>query len=203
MPQKKSVPKVCEVCGDVFLVRPVDARRHPCRFCSRSCKGKAQPPISRGLTGEDNPNWKGGLTFSKSTGYWRVLQPTHQRADHLGYVKRADLVLEEKLGRPLLPNEIAHHVNEDRADDSPENLECMDYGEHRLMHIQQRAERARQLNPPKPKQPDHPSNRRYTWPSDSELLEMRKTMSLRQIAAIVGCGHKTVDRRLSRISSSR
>ena len=49
-------------------------------------------------------------------------------------VKRANIVLEEKIGRPLLSNEVAHHKNRNRSDDSPENLELMDRGEHIRLH---------------------------------------------------------------------
>jgi hypothetical protein len=51
-----------------------------------------------------------------------------------GYVKRADLSLEQKLGRSLLPGEIAHHNNHDRLDDRPENLEAMNRGDHQRLH---------------------------------------------------------------------
>ena len=49
-------------------------------------------------------------------------------------VKRANLVLEEKLGRSLEANEIAHHKNNNRADDSPDNLEIKDFVEHSRDH---------------------------------------------------------------------
>lgn len=44
--------------------------------------------------------------------------------------------------------------------------------------------------------PDHPNNKRYDWPSDEELLELRRTMSWRQLAARIGCTHTAVRRRV-------
>lgn len=63
-------------------------------------------------------------------GYYYIHFPTHHRANKKGYVKFANLVAEEKIGRKLLPNEIVHHINHIRSDDQPENLEIMDKVEH-------------------------------------------------------------------------
>lgn len=49
---------------------------------------------------------------------------------------RARRVLEQKLGRPLKPNHLAHHINEIRDDDSPENLMEVSRNEHAKMHAQ-------------------------------------------------------------------
>lgn len=63
-----------------------------------------------------------------------IKKPQHHRANKQGYVKVADLVLESKLGRKLLPNEVAHHINENKIDDRPENLNVMDFAEHAGFH---------------------------------------------------------------------
>jgi len=99
----------------------------------------AQEPTRKGrgpgaLPGERNPFWKGGRTIA-SNGYVLVKRPEHHLADVRGYVYEHRLVMEEKLGRPLEPGEIPHHINGSKTDNRPENLELMgSHAEHRLHH---------------------------------------------------------------------
>lgn len=196
MPSKKDVPKVCEQCGKGFLIRRSFAKRGGGRFCTNSCKSKyfASSTLRIGARGADNPAWKGGMTKS-SNGYWYVLAPDHHRAMKSGYAKRATLVLETKIGRPLKKCEFAHHIDKNKENDAADNLMLVTHKEHNKLHKKPR-------KPPKKKQPEHPCNKRYTWPADGTLLTMHKTMSLRKIAAVIGCSHKTVDRRLKKILGS-
>src|SRR6185369_13847357 len=46
------------------------------------------------------------------------------------------LVMEQKLGRRLLREEVVHHINGDKYDNRPENLQVMHLAEHTRMHQQ-------------------------------------------------------------------
>jgi len=67
-----------------------------------------------------------------------VFAPSHPRAhvgkDRRGYVLEHILIAEQKIGRSLAKGEVVHHINGNKKDNSPENLEVMDSFEHRLLH---------------------------------------------------------------------
>ena len=62
----------------------------------------------------------------RKDGYRLIYLPDHPRATQRGYVLEHILVMEEKVGRELLPRETVHHVNGVRADNRPVNLELWD-----------------------------------------------------------------------------
>lgn len=72
-----------------------------------------------------------GLT---EQGYIRVRVPGHHLSSVNGYAYEHRLVMEKKLGRPLLRREIVHHINQVRADNAPENLELMPSRWHHNAH---------------------------------------------------------------------
>jgi hypothetical protein len=69
-----------------------------------------------------NSNWRGGRTRHKR-GYMMVWAPDHPRTGNGSYVFEHVLVMEEMLGRLLVPGENVHHRNGVKDDNRPENLE--------------------------------------------------------------------------------
>lgn len=116
----------CETCGrERWTLRLAGKPRS--KLC-KSCASRATSP-----TRENSSWWKGG--FSKWQGYIYIYKPEHPQAHaHHGYIKRAILVLEEKLGRYLLPGMDSHHKNGVKDDDRPENLEEVLHNRHAQLH---------------------------------------------------------------------
>ncbi len=88
-----------------------------------------------GLSGNKNPNWRGGRTIS-SHGYVLIrVGVEHHLAAVNGYAYEHRLVAEKKLGRRLRKGEIVHHVNGDKQDNDPENIAVTrDIAEHLCAH---------------------------------------------------------------------
>lgn len=116
--------KNCERCGEEFL--PRSSRPNTRKFCSRSCSGKSK----KGMEGENAMRWKGGKRLN-AKGYvdvWIPPEERERRGQKRKYVLEHRLVMENHLGRPLLPTEQVHHKNGVRHDNRLENLELWDKG---------------------------------------------------------------------------
>lgn len=93
----------------------------------------------RVLCGPRNSNWQGGTRHDKD-GYVLVMKKTHPRSDANGYVFEHILVVETILGKSIPLYVEIHHVDGNKANNTPSNLVvCQDHGFHMLLHRRQKA----------------------------------------------------------------
>lgn len=138
MKYSKRIEKRCEVCGDSFSVKPSHA---DVRFtCSTDCKYKRLEEHLSTLNGKgkDSINWRGGK-FISPAGYVFIYDPENPMANSRGYVREHRLVMSKHLGRTLTEDEIVHHIDGDKSNNSINNLEIMTNAEHTALHAKERA----------------------------------------------------------------
>lgn len=97
-----------------------DGLRSYCRDCQKAYYYATRGPLTR--------NYGGGRYLKMKVDRKTVM--VHR------------FVMEQKIGRPLQPGEYVHHINGDRKDNRPENLELVSPKEHSGIHI-----RGRKLTP--------------------------------------------------------
>lgn len=84
--------------------------------------------------GARNPAWKGGRTVA-SNGYVLIrVGKEHHLADVRGYAYEHRLVAEQKLGRRLQPGEIPHHIDGNKQNNDPGNIEVVASAAHHHRH---------------------------------------------------------------------
>ncbi len=112
------------------------------KLCSVECRGKWLAKIHKGRRlntgrthfkkGQPSNNYIGFQRTEK--GYIIIHKPDWPSANKRGYVREHRYVMEQHLGRSLLPTEDIHHLNHVRTDNRLENLEVLTHSEHSKLH---------------------------------------------------------------------
>lgn len=152
MKQTYKSTMACRQCGKEFSYYLSNPRKFCSRHCAtvyrnlsdqnpaykRDVSGENNPMFGRGFHGEDNPmygkrlhlspRWRGGRKTRKD-GYSFVVAPqdhpypSYVKPNGLKYILEHRYVMEQHLGRYLLPEEVVHHIDKDPTNNAIENLQ--------------------------------------------------------------------------------
>lgn len=73
-------------------------------------------------------------------GRFKIYLPNHHRSDRSGYTFRSIVAYELYHNCIVFTDMVVHHKNEDKLDDSKENLELIEFGKHTTLHNKPRVE---------------------------------------------------------------
>ena len=109
---------ICKYCGNEFYQYPSRTKQGVV-YCSRKCSGMAR-------SGENNQNFVRGYQLNQ-WGYKMVYHDGKKVYEHR-------LIIEQAIGRKLLPYEEVHHKDGNKLNNSLDNLEVLPMIEHKKKH---------------------------------------------------------------------
>lgn len=116
-------PRPCVVCGRDFTP---SRKRNKARHCSKRCEWEARGGAAYCATMSRESAEQRGNT-QRDRGEGRAYRKLNGRHEHR-------VVAEGALGRPLARGEVVHHIDGDKRNNAPENLEVITQGEHMRRH---------------------------------------------------------------------
>lgn len=143
-PAVPRVSLVCSVCRTPFERREKELNRHEASgtYCSRECRGFAKRrriplacedcgrPFERAIA--EAAKHRHAFCSRECLKRKRAERATSYKK--LGGVHEHRIIGARMVGRPLLPDEIVHHKDENKRNNAPDNLKVMDRREHARLH---------------------------------------------------------------------
>jgi hypothetical protein len=125
MAERFKIPRPCEKCGKPFLGR--DRPNKPARFCSKRCH----------FLSKATKEWQ--IKAGKRAGQLNIIR-LRGKGKKKWYIKEYGrhqhrIVMEKKLGRKLTSNELVHHIDHNKHNNNPENLQLVTRAEHAKIHL--------------------------------------------------------------------
>ena len=119
---RRAISRTCANCGTTEYVKVSTVRDglKSGTFTGMCQKCWTTQPKTQS-SGPQNKNWRGGKRITPK-GYVMIRKPEHPKAQN-GYIQEHRYVIEQHLGRYLLPKESVHHKNGSKQDNRLENLE--------------------------------------------------------------------------------
>lgn len=141
MPKKEKVTKPCIICGTPVTRIPSHMLENAC--CSKACTEKYRKQRASKMAKELNPTKMTPEVRAKlrkarlGKGEGKSYEKTYGRHTHR-------VVAEEKLGRKLKPGEIVHHIDGNKRNNHPDNIQVLpSQAEHARIHMIERWEEKR------------------------------------------------------------
>lgn len=118
----------CKTCQKIIYRYPILIKKIKNSFCSRKCFYKYPHYWQRE---ENHYLWKGGQI--KINGYIYILKKNRPKIGGK-YIKRSRLLIEKYIGRKLKRSEIIHHIDNNKTNDTINNIKITTISNHGKIH---------------------------------------------------------------------